>query len=82
VNEKQSAIEQDIELEKKNRFESIQHIKQCLQSDFPKLQQQIDKEQEDAQLNIDKIKLHASQKTQKLNSAIDDQKKIREESEE
>ena len=53
-----------------------------MQSDFPKLQQQIDKEQEDAQLNIDKIKLHASQKTQKLNSAIDDQKKIREESEE
>lgn len=54
VTEKQQAIEQDIELEKKNRFESIQHIKQCLQSDFPKLQQQIDKEQEDAQMNMDK----------------------------
>ena len=82
MHEKQQAIEQDIELEKKNRFESIQHIKQCLQSDFPKLQQQIDKEQEDAQLNMDKLKLYANQKTQKLNSAIDDQKKIREESEE
>ncbi len=37
VNDKQNAIEQDIELETKNRFESIQHIKQCLQGDFPKL---------------------------------------------
>ena len=35
--EKQTEIEQDIELEQKNRFESIQHIKQCLQSDLPKL---------------------------------------------
>ena len=31
---------------------------------------------------MDKLKLYANQKTQKLNSAIDDQKKIREESEE
>ena len=37
VNDKEKAIEEDIELETKNRFESIQHIKTCLQNDFPKL---------------------------------------------
>ena len=38
VNEKEMAIEYDIQLEAKNRAESIQHIKQCLQNDFPRLQ--------------------------------------------
>ena len=38
VNDKEMAIEYDIQLETKNRFESIQHIKSCLHGDFPRLQ--------------------------------------------
>ena len=42
----------------------------------------IDKEQEESNLTTQKIQDHLNTKVSKLNSALDDQKKIREESEE
>jgi hypothetical protein len=44
INDKEIAIEYDISLESKSRADSIQHIKQCLQGDFPRLQTMLDKE--------------------------------------
>ena len=57
------AIEYDIQLESKNRAESIQHIKQCLQNDFPRLQQILDKEQEESQSTSTKISDYLDSKT-------------------
>lgn len=37
MSEREKILERDIETEKKNRFESVQHIKSCLRGDFPKL---------------------------------------------
>ena len=59
-------------METKNRYESIQHIKQCLQGDFPKLQHLIEKEQEESSKTSQKITDYLTSKVQKLNSALDD----------
>ena len=76
------AIEFDIQLETKNRFESIQHIRQCLQGDFPRLQQMLDKEREESALNSIKTRDYLNAKMHKLSEAMQDQTKIRGESEE
>ena len=44
INDKAAGVVADIELESKNRSESISHIRQCLSQDFPKLQNLIEKE--------------------------------------
>lgn len=82
ISDKEIAIEYDIQLETKNRFESIQHIKQCLQGDFPRLQQMLEKETEEAAVTQSKIEEYVTAKMSKLESALNDQKKIREDSEE
>lgn len=41
----------DLQYEARNRLESIEHIKACLKSDFPKLEEMIRKEAEDREEN-------------------------------
>lgn len=47
IEDRASAVASDIQYESKNRLESIEHIKACLKSDFPKLEEMIRKEGED-----------------------------------
>jgi hypothetical protein len=37
VEDRFSALKTDVTKESKNRFESIEHLKSCLENDFPKL---------------------------------------------
>jgi len=46
-----------LQYEAKNRLESIEHIKACLKSDFPKLEEMIrregeEREEQDSQLDL------------------------------
>lgn len=47
IEEKTTAVQADIQVESRNRLESIEHIKACLKSDFPKLEDMIRREFED-----------------------------------
>jgi len=44
-------VQSDLQYEARNRLESIEHIKACLKSDFPKLEEMIRKEAEDREEN-------------------------------
>jgi hypothetical protein len=37
VEERFNTLRNDVGKESKNRYESIEHLKQCLENDFPKL---------------------------------------------
>ncbi len=37
VEERIGGLKGEVQKESKNRFESIEHLKQCLENDFPKL---------------------------------------------
>ena len=41
VEDRFSALKNDVSKESRNRFESIEHLKNCLENDFPKLQEVI-----------------------------------------
>ena len=47
IEDKTAAVQADIQVESRNRLESIEHIKACLKSDFPKLEEMIKREYED-----------------------------------
>lgn len=47
IDERSGSVAADLQYEAKNRLESIEHIKACLKSDFPKLEEMIRKEAED-----------------------------------
>ena len=40
-------MQSDLSVESRNRHESLEHIKACLKSDFPKLEEMIRRELED-----------------------------------
>ena len=37
IEDRFSALKNDVSKESRNRFESIEHLKNCLENDFPKL---------------------------------------------
>lgn len=41
VEDRFTALKNDVSKESKNRYESIEHLKNCLENDFPKLQEVI-----------------------------------------
>ena len=41
VEDRFSALKADISKESRNRYESVEHLKSCLENDFPKLQEVI-----------------------------------------
>jgi hypothetical protein len=41
VEDRFAALKQDVAKESRNRYESVEHLKQCLENDFPKLQEVI-----------------------------------------
>lgn len=47
IDDKAAAVAADLQVEAKNRHESIEHIKACLKSDFPKLEEMIRREFEE-----------------------------------
>lgn len=47
IDEKASAVSSELQIESKNRMESIENIKGCLKSDFPKLEELIRRELEE-----------------------------------
>jgi len=44
VEERFTSIKADVTKESRNRYESIEHLKNCLENDFPKLQEVIKSE--------------------------------------
>ena len=61
IEDRASDVHVDLGKECKNRIESIEHIKQCLKSDFPKLEEMIRKEQEDREDGDQQLDLHLTQ---------------------
>ena len=41
VEDRFSALKADVSKESRNRYESVEHLKNCLENDFPKLQEVI-----------------------------------------
>ena len=39
IEDRFSALKNDVSKESRNRYESIEHLKNCLENDFPKLQE-------------------------------------------
>ena len=44
VEDRFSTLRQDVSKESRNRYESVEHLKNCLENDFPKLQEVIKSE--------------------------------------
>ena len=44
VEDRFSTLKTDVSKESRNRYESIEHLKNCLENDFPKLQEVIKSE--------------------------------------
>lgn len=82
IDEKAFACQQDLTTESKNRHESIEHIKSCLKSDFPKLEDMIRREQEERDENDAQLENHLSSELNRIRDQIDGEKKAREDTEE
>lgn len=41
VEDRFAALKSDVSKESRNRYESVEHLKNCLENDFPKLQEVI-----------------------------------------
>jgi hypothetical protein len=55
IEDRFSALKTDVTKESRNRYESVEHLKSCLENDFPKLQEVIktegvDREENDVQV--------------------------------
>jgi DNA-directed RNA polymerase alpha subunit len=61
VEDRAQSVATDLQYEAKNRLESIEHIKACLKSDFPKLEEMIRKEAEDREESDAQLDLQLSQ---------------------
>ena len=51
VEDRFSTLKTDVSKESRNRYESIEHLKNCLENDFPKLQEVIKSEGEEREDN-------------------------------
>ena len=58
VDEKAQVVSTDIQTESRNRLESIEHIKSCLKTDFPKLEELIKREYEDREEGDGQLENH------------------------
>ena len=63
IEEKTMAVQSDLQTESKNRLESIEHIKNCLKSDFPKLEDLIRRELEDREEGDAQLDTHLQSET-------------------
>ena len=51
IEDRFAALKQDVAKESRNRFESVEHLKSCLENDFPKLQEVVKTESIDREEN-------------------------------
>lgn len=82
VEEQAAAVAADLQFEAKNRHESIEHIKACLKSDFPRLEELVRKEGEDREEQDTALEDLLAEEMQRLRGVMEDEKKAREETEE
>ena len=82
IDEKTQGVANDLSAESRNRMESIEHIKACLKSDFPKLEDLIRREFEDREEGDAALENHLTTEMQRLRDSVEDEKRGREETEE
>jgi hypothetical protein len=51
IEDRFSALKADVSKESRNRFESVEHLKSCLENDFPKLQEVVKTESAEREEN-------------------------------